>query len=126
MWNRKICVGVSWEISTELETDTAWTFEPHPPEYARKTLREAGWDEKKKLPFLCSVQFILLSGRVKASVAKYIARVCDRRFLRIASTGLYISFNRAMRFDKKYRHYISSFGKAVAAFREKGTMSSRF
>src|SRR5436309_14926449 len=33
-------------IPTELGTDTAWTFEPHPAEYARKTLRQAGWDEK--------------------------------------------------------------------------------
>ncbi len=31
-------------VSTELGTDTAWTFEPHPPEYGRKLLREAGWD----------------------------------------------------------------------------------
>ncbi len=36
----------SMGIPTELGTDTAWTFEPHPPEYARKVLREAGWDEK--------------------------------------------------------------------------------
>src|SRR5438552_7785896 len=35
-------------IPTELGTDTAWTFEPHPPEYARKALREAGWDEKTR------------------------------------------------------------------------------
>src|ERR1700686_4509734 len=33
-------------ISTEMGTDTAWTFDPHPPEYAPKTFREAGWDEK--------------------------------------------------------------------------------
>jgi len=33
-------------ISTELGTDTAWTFEPHPPAYGRKALRDAGWDEK--------------------------------------------------------------------------------
>jgi len=25
-------------ISTELGTDTAWTFEPHPPAYARKNI----------------------------------------------------------------------------------------
>jgi len=40
-------------ISTELGTDTAWTFEPHTPEYARKTLREAGWDEKTPILVLC-------------------------------------------------------------------------
>src|SRR2546430_6598302 len=40
-------------IPTELGTDTAWTFEPHPPEYARKVLREAGWDEKTASLVLC-------------------------------------------------------------------------
>ena len=29
-------------VPNELGADTAWTFEPHPPEYARKALREAG------------------------------------------------------------------------------------
>src|SRR6202171_124905 len=29
-------------IPTELRTDTAWTFEPHPSAYARKILRDAG------------------------------------------------------------------------------------
>src|SRR5256885_15591267 len=33
-------------ISTELGTDTAWTFEPHPAAYGRKALRDAGWDGK--------------------------------------------------------------------------------
>ena len=36
-------------ISTELGTDTAWTFDPHPDAYGRKTLRDAGWDEKTPL-----------------------------------------------------------------------------
>jgi len=47
-------------IPTELGTDTAWTFEPHPPEYARKVLREFGWDEKR--PYSFSVRSIRLSG----------------------------------------------------------------
>ncbi len=31
-------------VPTELGTDTAWTFEPSPAEYGKKTLSEAGWD----------------------------------------------------------------------------------
>ncbi len=42
-------------IPTELGTDTAWTFEPHPPEYARKVLRDAGWDEKTPILALCPI-----------------------------------------------------------------------
>ena len=30
-------------IPSEAGTDTAWTFEPHPPEYGRKALTDAGW-----------------------------------------------------------------------------------
>src|SRR2546423_14566016 len=60
-------------IPTELGTDTAWTFEPHPPEYARKVLREAGWDEKTPILVLCPIHPFVWP--VKASIAKYLARV---------------------------------------------------
>src|SRR5437660_10561306 len=63
----------SMGIPTELGTDTAWTFEPHPPEYARKTLREAGWDEKTPILVLCRIHPCVWP--VKASVAKYIGRL---------------------------------------------------
>src|SRR5262249_22630244 len=59
-------------ISTELGTDTAWTFEPYFPSYARKVLREAGWDEKTPILVICSIH--LFVWPVKASIAKYLAR----------------------------------------------------
>src|SRR6202047_4257447 len=34
----------SLEIPNELGADTAWTFEPNPPEYAHQALTAAGWD----------------------------------------------------------------------------------
>jgi polysaccharide pyruvyl transferase WcaK-like protein len=103
-------------IPTELGTDTAWTFEPYPPEYARKTLREAGWDEKTPILVLCPIHPFVWP--VKASIAKYIAR---------ATTGAYKeSQYRTVYFhesgddvERKYRHYISGFGKAVAAFQQR-------
>src|SRR5260370_12975637 len=55
-------------IPTELGTDTAWTFEPHPPEYGRKLLRNAGWDEKP--PILPRCPTVPSVGPVNASVAK--------------------------------------------------------
>ena len=48
-------------VPTELGTDTAWTFEPAPPEYARKVLREAGWDGST--PVLWSARLIRSCGR---------------------------------------------------------------
>src|SRR5260370_39795845 len=60
-------------ISTELGTDTARTFEPHPPEYARKTLREAGWDEKTPVLVLCPLQPFVRP--VEAAMPNDIARV---------------------------------------------------
>jgi len=103
-------------ISTELGTDTAWTFEPHPPEYARKTLREAGWDEKTPILVLCPIHPFVWP--VKASVAKYVARVVTGAFKDSQYRTVYF-FQSGDQVGKKYRHYVSSFGKAAAAFRQR-------
>src|SRR5438270_4910513 len=63
-------------ISTELGTDTAWTFEPHPAAYGRKALRDAGWDEKTPVLVLCPIHPFVWP--VKASLANYIARITTR------------------------------------------------
>jgi polysaccharide pyruvyl transferase WcaK-like protein len=103
-------------ISTELGTDTAWTFDPHPPEYARKTLREAGWDEKTPILVLCPIHPFVWP--VKASIAKYLARVTTGAYKESQYRTVYFHQSGA-EVDAKYRHYISSLGKAVAAFRER-------
>jgi polysaccharide pyruvyl transferase WcaK-like protein len=103
-------------ISTELGTDTAWTFEPHPPEYARKTLREAGWDEKTPILVLCPIHPFVWP--VKASIAKYIARVTTGAYKESQYRTVYFHQSGAV-VDAKYRRYISAFGKATAAFRER-------
>jgi polysaccharide pyruvyl transferase WcaK-like protein len=103
-------------ISTELGTDTAWTFEPHPPEYARKTLREAGWDEKTPILVLCPIHPFVWP--VKASIAKYIARVTTGAYKESQYRTVYFHQSGA-EVDTKYRRYVSAFGKAAAAFRER-------
>ena len=103
-------------ISTELGTDTAWTFEPHPPEYARKTLREAGWDEKTPILVLCPIHPYVWP--VKASIAKYIARVTTGAYKESQYRTVYFHQSGAD-VDAKYRRYVSAFGKAAAAFRER-------
>src|SRR5258708_6084805 len=103
-------------ISTELGTDTAWTFEPHPHAYGRKALRDAGWDEKTPDLILCPIHPFVWP--VKASMAKYIARITTGAYKDSQYRTVYFHESGAV-VDAKYRRYISAFGKATAAFRER-------
>jgi polysaccharide pyruvyl transferase WcaK-like protein len=103
----------SMGIPTELGTDTAWTFEPHPPEYARKTLREAGWDEKRPILVLCPIHPFVWP--VKASIGKYLARTTTGAYKDSQYRTVYF-FESGSEVDRKYQHYISGFIKATRAF----------
>jgi polysaccharide pyruvyl transferase WcaK-like protein len=100
-------------IPTELGTDTAWTFEPNPPEYARKALRDAGWDERTPILVLCPIHPFVWP--VEASIAKYIARITTGAYKESQYRTVYFHQS-GPEVDRKYRHYISGFGKAAAAF----------
>ena len=76
-------------VPSELGTDTAWTFEPHPPEYGRKALTDAGWDGRAPVLVVCPINPFWWP--VKASDAE-IGRACGRRApIRRATTGRSIS-----------------------------------
>lgn len=100
-------------IPTELGTDTAWTFEPHPPDYARKTLREAGWDEKTAILVLCPIHPYVWP--VKASIAKFVARATTGAYKDSQYRSVYF-FQSGAEVDRKYKQYISAFAKATQAF----------
>ena len=100
-------------VPTELGTDTAWTFESHPPEYARKTLRDAGWDEKTPVLVLCPIHPYVWP--VKASLAKYIASATTGAYKNSQYRTVYF-FQSNEEVDRKYRQYISAFTKATQAF----------
>ena len=100
-------------IPTELGTDTAWTFEPHPPEYARKTLREAGWDEKTPILVLCPIHPYVWP--VRASIGKYIARLTTGVYKDSQYRTVYF-FESGTEVDRKFERYIASFTKATQAF----------
>ena len=100
-------------ISTELGTDTAWTFEPHPPEYGRRILREAGWDEKTPVLALCPIHPFWWP--VTASIAKFLARVTTGAYQESQYRTVYFHAAGAD-VAAKYNHYISAFAKATAAF----------
>ncbi|HXM93781.1 MAG TPA: hypothetical protein VOA64_05930 [Candidatus Dormibacteraeota bacterium] len=100
-------------IPAELGTDTAWTFEPHPPEYGRKVLRDSGWDEKTPILALCPI--LPFVWPVKASLAKYLA---------LATAGAYkdsqyrtVYFHKSgSSVDAENSRYLSAFADATAAF----------
>ena len=100
-------------IPTELGTDTAWTFQPHPPEYARKTLSRAGWDEKTPILVLCPIHPFVWP--VRASVAKYIARVTTGAYKDSQYRTVYF-FESGSEVERKYNQYLSAFAKATQAF----------
>ncbi len=87
-------------VPTELGTDTAWTFEPNPPEYARKVLREAGWDEKTPILVLCPIHPFVWP--VKASIAKYIARITTGAYKEAQYRTVYFHESGA-EVDRKYQ-----------------------
>jgi polysaccharide pyruvyl transferase WcaK-like protein len=100
-------------IPTELGTDTAWTFEPHPPAYGRKALRDVGWDEKTPVLAVCPIHPFVWP--VKASVGKYIARVTSGAYKDSQYRTVYF-FQSGSEVDAKYRRYISAFINAMRSF----------
>jgi polysaccharide pyruvyl transferase WcaK-like protein len=106
----------SMGIPTELGTDTAWTFEPHLPAYAHKVLREAGWDEKIPVLVLCPIHPFVWP--VKASIGKYLARLAAGAYKDSQYRTVYF-FQSGSDVEKKYKHYISAFIKALTAFRQR-------
>jgi polysaccharide pyruvyl transferase WcaK-like protein len=100
-------------IATELGTDTAWTFEPHPPEYAQKALRGAGWDGSTPILALCPIHPFVWP--VRASLGKLAARAITGAYKESQYRGPYF-FTSGPEVDRKYRHYISGFAKSTAAF----------
>ena len=103
-------------ISTELGTDTAWTFEPHPPEYGASALRKLGWDGSTPVLALCPIHPFVWP--VRASLGKLVARTLTGAYKESQYRGPYF-FTSGTEVDRKFRHYISAFVKSTTTFREK-------
>src|ERR1700726_1418843 len=103
-------------VPTELGTDTAWTFEPLPPEYGRKALTDAGWDGKLPVLMVCPINPFWWP--VKPSLVKYAA---------CALTGAYRdSHYRTVYFHKSghdvdaaFERYLAAIARAVEGFRQR-------
>lgn len=102
-------------VATELGTDTAWIFEPHPPEVGRKILREAGWDERTPVLIACPINPFWWP--VKASLAKYFAHLLTGAYKNSHYRTVY--FHRSgPGVEAAYQRYLSAFGRAINAFRQ--------
>jgi polysaccharide pyruvyl transferase WcaK-like protein len=100
-------------IQTELGTDTAWTFEPHPAAYAQRVLREAGWDGKLPVLVICPIHPFVWP--VKASIAKYLARVTTGAYKESQYRTVY--FHESGReVERRFEHYVSGITNATKAF----------
>ena len=103
-------------VPNELGADTAWTFEPHPPEYSGKVLREAGWDEKTPILVLCPIHPFVWP--VRASIGKYLARVMTGAYQDSQYRTVYF-FESGRDVDRKLKHYIHGYTQATKAFLQK-------
>jgi polysaccharide pyruvyl transferase WcaK-like protein len=100
-------------VPNELGADTAWTFEPHPPEYARAALCRAGWDEKTSVLALCPIHPFVWP--VRASMAKYIAAVTSGAYKASQYRTVYF-FESGAEVDRKFKHYVDGYTQATKAF----------
>jgi polysaccharide pyruvyl transferase WcaK-like protein len=103
-------------VPNELGADTAWTFEPHPPEYAAGALRAVGWDEKTPILALCPIHPFVWP--VRASIGKYISRVTTGAFKDSQYRTVYF-FESGAEVDRKFQHYIDGYVQAAKAFLQK-------
>src|SRR5579872_3422485 len=103
-------------VPTELGTDTAWTFEPRPPEYGQSILRSAGWDGRTPVLVVCPIN--PFEWPVKASVAKYAMRSLTGAYKDSHYRTVYFH-NSGPAAEKAYHKYWTSIANAVDAFRKK-------
>ena len=103
-------------VPNELGADTAWTFEPHPPEYSWKVLAGAGWDEKTPILVLCPIHPFVWP--VRASIGKYLASLTTGIYKDSQYRTVYF-FESGAEVDRKLKHYIRGYTQATKAFLQK-------
>jgi polysaccharide pyruvyl transferase WcaK-like protein len=102
-------------VPTELGTDTAWTFEPAPPEFGRKVLSDAGWDGKTQVLVVCPIN--PFEWPVKASVGKFALHGLAGAYKDSHYRSVYFH-NSGPEADRALQHYLTSIANAVDAFRK--------
>jgi len=102
-------------IPTELGTDTAWTFEPHPAEIGRKALSDVGWDGQTPVLAICPINPFWWP--VRPSVAKLVARKMFGAYKESHYSSVYFH-NAGAAVDAAYGKYLGAIAGAVNTFRK--------
>ena len=101
-------------VSTELGTDTAWTFEPHGSAYGRQALRDAGWDGVTPVLAVCPINPFFWP--VKASVTKWLAHTIAGAYAKSYYRTIY--FHRSGRaVNAAYEKYLAEMAEGVRRYR---------
>src|SRR5262249_40878233 len=100
-------------VSTELGTDTAWTFEPHPKHYGNELLRKHGWDGSMPVLVICPINPFWWP--VKASVAKFAAKIATGAYRESHYRKFYFH-NSGPEVERKYDYYLTAIANAVDRF----------
>ena len=103
-------------VPTELGTDTAWTFEPLPPEYGRKVLQDHGWDGKTPVLIVCPIDPFWWP--VKPSLPKYVAHSVFGAYKESHYRTLYFHKDGAD-VGAAFERYLTAMANAVDAFRKR-------
>src|SRR5437879_7073820 len=102
-------------VPTELGTDTAWTFEPHGPEYGHQALREKGWDGSSTVLVVCPINPFWWP--VKASLGRYLADATTGACKDSHYRSLYFH-NSGPKVEASYKRYLNAIANAVDVFRK--------
>jgi polysaccharide pyruvyl transferase WcaK-like protein len=102
-------------VSTELGTDTAWTFEPGLDDFGQSAIRNAGWDGATPLLIVCPINPFWWP--VKASIAKFIARSLTGAYRETQYRTIYFH-NWSDDLARKYDYYLNAIANAVDRFRK--------
>src|ERR1700686_1249539 len=103
-------------VGSEAGRDTAWTFEPLPPEYGRKALSDAGWDGKLPVLIVCPINPFWWP--VKPSLVKYAAHAIGGAYKDSHYRTLYFHKD-GTEVENAFERYLSAIAKAVDGFRER-------
>jgi polysaccharide pyruvyl transferase WcaK-like protein len=103
-------------VPSEAGTDTAWTFEPHPPGYGRKVLADAGWDGKTPVLVLCPINPFWWP--VKPSTPKFVAHACFGAYAESHYRTIYFHKSGSA-VDAAYEKYLDALASGVSEFRSK-------
>ncbi|HEV2521369.1 MAG TPA: polysaccharide pyruvyl transferase family protein [Candidatus Acidoferrales bacterium] len=101
-------------VASEAGTDTAWTFEPHPSEYGRKVLMDAGWDGVTPVLAVCPINPFWWP--VRPSTPKFLAHACFGAYKESYYRTIYFHHS-GPAVDAAYRKYLAALAQGVNAFR---------